>query len=713
MRFSFSETTGSYGNEESNSNRRPWSGLSEKPVFGEETGNRRRYLSRDFFDDIYRGDESVSSTPKKVADRDPFSSAPGSRILSPAHPLRPQAEPFGGIPLPAKFSLPAKSPKGMDCRPFASLNHSPYRSNDISSNLIGYTYSSSTSPSRLSGQAIQSQDESRNGVWPFFHQSPLSHEFSLSSEESSKITKQDKTNAPGNSKRDSGSSEVSINACQFHFSIYRWASRGVPLLTPLRGGWGSRLKEKGRIERCSSSNGRVESHLTFSKLSTGHAHDIGFHSPNNTASANTEFVWMGSEMQDNDSFPEKNINMSAESRVEPCQIVEEAVLPTHEPKTLKRLQNTVENVSGNIVHHYTSKESESYSVSEIDLCEKEVKEVAAVKLEVWKPELKPLRSLFNEENNEQGDDGKARKVREKENMIKAAMKLSASDDIGKNVKKQDGERIVSNGQVDEISIQSSPPKSKDSHGRNKLKGKVGDFVKIFNQEASSKSKINFDSHSHSFRWKNRDNFGAEKEKSFSSSGFDEKKQNQSACQKKPLPDTSIVEDEKFEQMEKQHSGINAVIDKFSDTTCEQWKDLASVPDESASKVGNMDKSFQENFLMLSQDENKLPQTGEDHEEIEVSDTRVQKWSSGREGNIRSLLSTLQFVLWPESGWKPVPLVDIIEGNAVKRAYQKALLCLHPDKLQQKGAASHQKYIAEKVFDVLQEAWTHFGSLSSV
>lgn len=38
---------------------------------------------------------------------------------------------------------------------------------------------------------------------------------------------------------------------------------------------------------------------------------------------------------------------------------------------------------------------------------------------------------------------------------------------------------------------------------------------------------------------------------------------------------------------------------------------------------------------------------------------------------------------------------------MKRAYQKALLCLHPDKLQQKGAAPHQKYIAEKVFDIMQ------------
>lgn len=38
---------------------------------------------------------------------------------------------------------------------------------------------------------------------------------------------------------------------------------------------------------------------------------------------------------------------------------------------------------------------------------------------------------------------------------------------------------------------------------------------------------------------------------------------------------------------------------------------------------------------------------------------------------------------------------------MKRAYQKALLCLHPDKLQQKGAAWHQRYVAEIVFKILQ------------
>lgn len=47
------------------------------------------------------------------------------------------------------------------------------------------------------------------------------------------------------------------------------------------------------------------------------------------------------------------------------------------------------------------------------------------------------------------------------------------------------------------------------------------------------------------------------------------------------------------------------------------------------------------------------------------------------------------------------LADLIEGSAVKRAYQKALLCLHPDKLQQKGAAPHKLYVAEIIFNTLQ------------
>ncbi|ESQ53447.1 hypothetical protein EUTSA_v10024218mg [Eutrema salsugineum] len=94
---------------------------------------------------------------------------------------------------------------------------------------------------------------------------------------------------------------------------------------------------------------------------------------------------------------------------------------------------------------------------------------------------------------------------------------------------------------------------------------------------------------------------------------------------------------------------------------------------------------------------------------ETLDADVKRWSSGKEGNIRALLSTLQYILGPESGWQPLPLTEVITSAAVKRAYRKATLCVHPDKLQQRGANIHQKYICEKVFDLLKEAWNRFNS----
>ncbi|KAJ1276672.1 hypothetical protein BS78_05G232400 [Paspalum vaginatum] len=91
------------------------------------------------------------------------------------------------------------------------------------------------------------------------------------------------------------------------------------------------------------------------------------------------------------------------------------------------------------------------------------------------------------------------------------------------------------------------------------------------------------------------------------------------------------------------------------------------------------------------------------------DFEIRRWSAGKEGNLRALLSTLQYILWPECGWQAVSLTDLITGAAVKKQYRKATLCIHPDKVQQKGATLQQKYIAEKVFDILKEAWNKFNS----
>ncbi|KAI4330102.1 hypothetical protein MLD38_028409 [Melastoma candidum] len=100
---------------------------------------------------------------------------------------------------------------------------------------------------------------------------------------------------------------------------------------------------------------------------------------------------------------------------------------------------------------------------------------------------------------------------------------------------------------------------------------------------------------------------------------------------------------------------------------------------------------------------------ERHRIAETLDIEIKRWAAGKEGNLRALLSTLQYVLWPECGWQPVSLTDLITGASVKKVYRKATLCIHPDKVQQKGATLQQKYIAEKVFDLLKEAWNKFNS----
>ncbi|MQM03510.1 hypothetical protein Taro_036290 [Colocasia esculenta] len=94
---------------------------------------------------------------------------------------------------------------------------------------------------------------------------------------------------------------------------------------------------------------------------------------------------------------------------------------------------------------------------------------------------------------------------------------------------------------------------------------------------------------------------------------------------------------------------------------------------------------------------------------ETLDADVRRWSNGKEGNLRALLSTLQYILGPESGWQPIPLTDVITAAAVKKAYRKAMLYVHPDKLQQRSANIQQKYVCEKVFDLLKEAWNRFNS----
>lgn len=96
-------------------------------------------------------------------------------------------------------------------------------------------------------------------------------------------------------------------------------------------------------------------------------------------------------------------------------------------------------------------------------------------------------------------------------------------------------------------------------------------------------------------------------------------------------------------------------------------------------------------------------------EMALLDEEIRLWSSGKKRNIQLLISTLHNILWPSSGWCPVPLAILSECSNLNKAYQKARLCLHPAKLQQRGATLPQKYIAEKALAILQDAWATYIS----
>lgn len=83
---------------------------------------------------------------------------------------------------------------------------------------------------------------------------------------------------------------------------------------------------------------------------------------------------------------------------------------------------------------------------------------------------------------------------------------------------------------------------------------------------------------------------------------------------------------------------------------------------------------------------------------------IDEWLRQNQGNIRTMLAKLGDVLWENHGYKAPDLNELIEANSVKKAYHKALIIIHPDKVRQKGGSTDQCYIADRVFDQVRDAY---------
>ncbi|CAG8582769.1 11059_t:CDS:2 [Ambispora gerdemannii] len=74
---------------------------------------------------------------------------------------------------------------------------------------------------------------------------------------------------------------------------------------------------------------------------------------------------------------------------------------------------------------------------------------------------------------------------------------------------------------------------------------------------------------------------------------------------------------------------------------------------------------------------------EDVEKLRLKDQVDQKiflWKSGKETNLRALISSLDMVLWDSLGWQKIGLHELVTPSQVKVRYIKAIGKVHPDKV---------------------------------
>ncbi|XP_019093944.1 PREDICTED: J domain-containing protein required for chloroplast accumulation response 1-like [Camelina sativa] len=594
----------------------------EKPVFGEETSVRRRFTSDDFFDDIFRVNESSSSSSSspmmmKKKEREPFgSSLLGSRILSPA--LKPESS---GTSFPAQFSLPAKA---KEIPTFGSATRSLSKNKEtVSSSPLSRTSSKADMVSTGKSDSDGSCDDTPRVV-------------------------------------------VTGKGRQFHFSIYKWPNKGVPVVI-----WGS-----SRL----SSMSKAEETTTPVTLS----------GPQSTSSVEKA----GKDVEEEGEIGLSSLNEEKKTSKKRPGVQTEEVKTEFDFVSEQAFSgvSTAREATVKPLHSVDSMSEQAFSGLS----------------KAYEATVKPLHSIFKDNNEKQGEEiVPEREVRKGKGKAKSTR--SSTEDSRTKKKPQGMKSSLDSPIPDKSSFASSS--ATPEVGKDGAKGKVSDFVKIFSQGASVGA--GGESLGKSSRWRraketpktdiNHDSANDKETVNIS----DQPKKSTSDIpamdrdQKRPQATQEKVSDRESLKNNKAR-GVNEQEERQEPTTAHTTSE-------------DIDEPFHVNFDVedITQDENQMEETTNNAEEIQSIDAKIRKWSSGKSGNIRSLLSTLQYILWSGSGWRPVPLMDMIEGNAVRKSYQRALLILHPDKLQQKGASSNQKYMAEKVFELLQEAWDHFNTLGPV
>lgn len=127
-----------------------------------------------------------------------------------------------------------------------------------------------------------------------------------------------------------------------------------------------------------------------------------------------------------------------------------------------------------------------------------------------------------------------------------------------------------------------------------------------------------------------------------------------------------------------------------------------LPEEQKQTIKKCDGEEQKSVLDLIKEDEIRKELKQEASITQRPKIREWAFNNNEKKNIRSLLSSLEDILWEDSGWVPLSLSDLLDENLVKKAYQKAIRIVHPDKNQR--TQPERRYIAEQVFQYLNEAF---------
>lgn len=310
---------------------------------------------------------------------------------------------------------------------------------------------------------------------------------------------------------------------QFHFSIYKWASKGVPLMMPLRGGNGSRLREKTLLRRSSSSTDKVVKAINEMHSPTSTIQNIDF-PPVFHEKANVD------DEKGTDLLPDIDTDDQRQSSSAPLE-------------NLSR-QSFRKDVGSDNIGRQREKEKPHSLPGKVS-SEKSERKMTSTTNEDQKHEAKSLSSFLLYGDIEQsmffcdlrdnffrvhimcfsqlvsfhaGEEGIAKEYRKGETMAKRDKKSSFFYDLSSSPKKQDKQTP----KVKIPSLLSSDIESGHSIARKKVGGKISEFVKLFNQEPTLKPRDVVDSENDSSTMKQESASKAEKEATVNKIRKDEK-----------------------------------------------------------------------------------------------------------------------------------------------------------------------------------------------